>query len=58
VSYFDGVEPGTDNTYYLGRNDDDSPKAWKGVILKDQSTGTYYRLDIFGGTVRLVDLTD
>jgi len=52
------VYPGTDNTYYLGKNDDDSPQAWKGVILKDQTTGTYYRLQIDNGAVNLIDLTD
>lgn len=52
------VQPATDDTYYLGRNDDDSPKAWKGVILKDQTTGTYYRLQIDSGVVTVVDLSD
>lgn len=52
------IYPNTDNTYYLGKNDDDSPKAWKGIIMKDQSTGTYYRLEISGGTILLTDLTD
>lgn len=53
-----GVEPVTDNAYYLGRNDDDSPRAWKGIILKDQTTGVYYRLQINSGAVNLIDLTD
>lgn len=52
------VYPITDDTYYLGKNDDDSPQAWKGLILKDQTTGTYYRLQIDSGAVNLVDLTD
>jgi hypothetical protein len=50
--------PITDDTYYLGKNDDDDPRAWKGVILVDQTTGTYYRLEIDSGTIQLVDLTD
>lgn len=52
------IHPATDNANYLGKNDDDSPKAWKGIIMKDQSTGTYYRLEISGGAVLLTDLTD
>jgi hypothetical protein len=50
--------PNTDNTYYLGKNDDDTPFAYKGLILKDQTTGTYYRLQIDDGSVALIDLTD
>lgn len=54
-----GFEPATDNTFYLGRNDDDSPKAWKGLIMKDQGgTGKYYRLEVFDNALRIVDLTD
>jgi hypothetical protein len=53
------IEPITDNTYYLGRNDDDSPKAWKGLILKDQAgTGKYYRVEISGDALQIADLTD
>jgi hypothetical protein len=53
------IEPITDDTYYLGRNDDDSPKAWKGIILKDQAgTGKYYRIEISGDALQIVDLTD
>jgi hypothetical protein len=52
------VYPLTDDTHYLGKNDDDSPKAWKGIILKDQTTGTYYKLQIDSGVVTLIDLTD
>lgn len=52
------VQPIADNTYYLGKNDDDSPLAYKGIILKDQTTGTYYRLQIDSGAINLVDLTD
>jgi hypothetical protein len=51
--------PYTDNTYYLGRNDDDAPRAWKGLILKDQAgTGKYYRLEVYNDAIRIVDLTD
>jgi hypothetical protein len=53
------TQPKTDNSYYLGKNDDDSPKAWKGLILKDQAgTGKYYRLEVYGDALRIVDLTD
>ena len=50
--------PGTDNTYYLGKNDDDTPAAWKGVILKDTTNGKYYRVEIINGVVTATDLTD
>lgn len=53
-----GVEPGTDDTYYLGRNDDDSPKAWKGLVLKDTTNSKYYRLEVTNGSVVATDLTD
>lgn len=52
------IYPSADDTYYLGKNDDDTPFAWKGVILRDQSTGTYYRVEISGGSLQVVDLTD
>jgi hypothetical protein len=52
------IYPTTNNSYYLGKNDDDSPKAWIGIILKDTSNGKYYRLQITGGIVTVVDLTD
>lgn len=53
------VHPVTDNTYYLGKNDDDTPKAYKGIILKDQAgTGKYYRLEVYNDALRIVDLAD
>lgn len=52
------VYPGTDDTYYLGKNDDDTPFAWKGLILKDQGNGKYYRIELINGTVTPTDLTD
>jgi hypothetical protein len=52
------IYPGSDDTHYLGKNDDDDPFAWKGVILKDINTGTYYRLEIASGSTVLTDLTD
>lgn len=52
------VQPFTDDTRYIGRNDDDAPKAYKGIILKDQTTGTYYRIEINSGAISVVDLTD
>lgn len=63
-SYLNGLvktqntEPITDDTYYIGKNDDDTPKAYKGIILKDQTTGTYYRIEINSGAISIVDLTD
>lgn len=50
--------PNTDNTYYLGKNDDDTPFAWKGVILKDTTNGKYYRIEVINGTITATDLTD
>jgi len=52
------VRPVTDNTYYLGKNDDDTPAAWKGVILKDTTDGKYYRIQVTNGAVEAIDLTD
>lgn len=52
------IQPLTDDTRYLGKNNDDSPKAFKGIILKDQVTGTYYRIEIMSGAIVLTDLTD
>jgi hypothetical protein len=50
--------PIADDTYYLGKNDDDSPLAWKGVILKDQTDGKYYRIQLDNGAISIIDLTD
>lgn len=52
------IYPITDNTYYVGKNDDDTPLAWKGVILKDTTDGKYYRIEVISGTVTATDLTD
>ena len=52
------IYPHTDNTYYLGKNDDDAPFAWKGVILKDTTDGKYYRVEVINGVVTATDLTD
>ena len=52
------VRPNTDDTYYLGLNDDDSPQAWKGVILADTTDGKYYRIEVINGVVTATDLTD
>lgn len=43
--------PITDDTYYLGRNSSSAPKAWKGVVLKDTTNSTYYRIEIINGVV-------
>jgi hypothetical protein len=50
--------PDTDDTYYLGKNDDDTPFAWKGLILKDTTDGKYYRIEVISGTITATDLTD
>lgn len=52
------VYPYADDTYYVGKNDDDSPFAYKGIILKDQTDGKYYRVELNGGSLTVVDLTD
>lgn len=54
--YLSGIEPAVDNTYYLGKNSSTSPKAWKGVILKDTASGTYYRVQITSGALTIVSL--
>lgn len=50
--------PGADDTHYIGKNDDDSPAAWKGVILKDTNDGKYYRIEVTNGSVVATDLSD
>ncbi len=56
---YGNVYPATDNTCYIGKNDDDTPLAWKGIILKDQGgTGKYYRIEVYDNALRIVDLTD
>lgn len=43
--------PGTDDTYYLGKNSITGPLAWKGVILKDTTDGNYYRVESISGVL-------
>ena len=52
------ILPYTHDTYYLGKNDDDTPFAWKGVILKDAMGSTVYRVEVIDGAVAATDLTD
>lgn len=52
------VQPMADDTYYLGKNDDDNPAAYKGLILKDTTNGRYYRIEMVGGALTATDLTD
>lgn len=52
------IYPAVDNVFYLGKNDDDSPFAWKGVILKDTTDGKYYRIEVINGVVTATDLSD
>lgn len=50
------TQPDTDDTYYLGRNSSTTPKAWKGLILKDQTNGNYYRVTSNLGILTLTAL--
>jgi hypothetical protein len=52
------VQPITDDTYYLGKNDDDTPLAYKGIILKDTTNSKYYRIEVISGSITATDLTD
>lgn len=54
----ENIYPATDNTHYIGKNDDDTPLAFKGIILKDTTNGKYYRIEIINGTITPTDLTD
>lgn len=54
----EGIEPFADDTYYLGKNDDDAPRAWKGLVLADQSNGKKYRIEMIAGVLTATDLTD
>jgi hypothetical protein len=56
VQLHGNAQPDTDDTYYLGRNSATSPKAWKGLILKDQSNGNYYRITSNAGALTLTAL--
>lgn len=58
ASFTGDVRPATDDTYYLGKNDDDTPFAWKGLILKDTTNGKYYRVEVVNGVLTATDLTD
>lgn len=50
--------PGIDNNSYIGKNDDDAPFAYKGLILKDTTNGKYYRIEVISGVLTATDLTD
>jgi len=52
------IYPDVDDSYYLGKNDDDTPLAWKGVIVKDTTNGKYYRVEVISGVLTATDLTD
>lgn len=58
INAYGNIYPGTDDSYYLGKNDDDTPFSWKGIILKDTTNGKYYRIEIINGVVTATDLTD
>jgi len=52
------IQPTADNTYYIGKNDDDTPLAYKGLILKDTTNGKYYRIEVTNGNIVATDLSD
>jgi hypothetical protein len=52
------IIPFADNTYYLGRNNDDDPFAYRGVCLKDTTNQKYYRIEVINGIITATDLTD
>lgn len=52
------IYPGTDDTYYLGKFDDDTPFAWKGLCVKDTTDGKYYCIRVTNGSIEVFDLTD
>ena len=58
ITYTQNVQPIANDTYYLGKNDDDTPLAYKGVILKDTTNGKIYRIEVISGVVTATDLTD
>jgi hypothetical protein len=45
------ILPHTDNSYHIGKNSITSPKAWKGIILKDTTNGNYYRVEVINGVL-------
>lgn len=49
--------PGTDDTYYLGKNSISSPLAWKGLVLKDTTDGNYYLITSVSGAVTITQIT-
>ena len=52
------VYPIADDTYYLGKPDDDTPFAFKGLVLKDTTNGKYYNIVVTNGAIVVTDLTD
>jgi len=58
VDILSDLFPSVDNTYYLGKNDDDTPFAWAGAIFKDTTNGKYYRVEVINGMITATDLTD
>lgn len=50
--------PTVDDTFYLGKYDDDTPFAWKAVVVKDSTNGKYYAIGTTNGVVLATDLTD
>lgn len=43
--------PFANDTYYLGKNSTATPLAWKGLIVKDTTSGDYYRIEVISGTL-------
>lgn len=50
------IYPMSDNSYYIGKNTEVSPLAWKGLILKDKTNGKYYRIEMINGVITATDL--
>jgi hypothetical protein len=45
------IFPGSNDTYYIGKNSISTPLAYKGLILKDTANGNYYRIEVTNGLV-------
>ena len=54
---FQNIYPDTDDTYYIGKNDYNTPLAWKALILVDQVSGKYYRIEVLSGVLTATKLT-
>ena len=53
----ENIEPLTNDTYYVGKNSISTPKAYKGIILKDTTNGNYYRIEIISSVLTVTQIT-